>query len=464
MCFRSRPDRHSSRAVLASRHRLMSPGADRIRHRKRDAAFFSIDTGVLAAYEATGLAWHAVTLVTEMARCRSPESSQHSAQKSSSPAQQVICPNGQGRAFGTQTPASQVSQTLAVRSRRSTPCRSARRRYNRSTPSSTDDGVGLACAVDTDGRSRRNPSHGSTPCRSAHRRRNRRPDRPAQRMMSGSQRPSMQVAHSPHSLGLAAFIAVDAFDGRIRRWTGDAAMLIFWTNGNARVYAHVTEFARVVTQQWLARAGGAAARAGIAVFVPAAFLANAGAAEQADGTVGGAGAAIGWVFLEVDAFAVTAGEAIGAITGHTCATEPGGDADAVAALFGLGIATTGAAEEAGRCAGALRYRTPSIRDSPLSYSTPRNTAPRRSPYSRFLHLHRWKRIGRRCRFRTDRRRSAGRRLRTHVEQTSQSGRLGQQSDAEMQTPSQHFSSAVLQQALSPVPQANSNDSQHVPVP
>jgi hypothetical protein len=53
---------------------------------------------------------------------------------------------------------------------------------------------------------------------------------------------------------------------------------------------------------------------------------------------------------------------------------------------------------------------------------------------------------------------------THGEQTSQSGRLGQQSDAEMQTPSQHFSSAVLQQVLSPVPQANSNDSQHVPVP
>jgi hypothetical protein len=35
---------------------------------KGDAAFFSIDAGVLAAYEATGLAWHAATLVTEMAR------------------------------------------------------------------------------------------------------------------------------------------------------------------------------------------------------------------------------------------------------------------------------------------------------------------------------------------------------------------------------------------------------------
>ncbi len=154
--------------------------------------------------------------------------------------------------------------------------------------------------------------------------------------------------------GFAAFIAVDTFDGRVRRWTGDAAMLIFWTNGNARVYTHVTDFARVVTQQWFARAGGAAARAEIAVFVPAACLANAGAAEQAGGTVGGAGAAIGWVFLEVDAFTVTAGEAIGTITGHTCATEPGGYADAVAALFGLGIATTGATSDSGRCAGALR--------------------------------------------------------------------------------------------------------------
>src|SRR6478752_5594074 len=34
--------------------------------------------------------------------------------------------------------------------------------------------------------------------------------------------------------GFAAFIAVDTFDDRVRRWTGDAAMLIFWTNGNAR--------------------------------------------------------------------------------------------------------------------------------------------------------------------------------------------------------------------------------------
>jgi hypothetical protein len=52
----------------------------------------------------------------------------------------------------------------------------------------------------------------------------------------------------------------------------------------------------------------------------------------------------------------------------------------------------------------------------------------------------------------------------HGEHASQSGRLGQHSDAEMHTPSQHFSSAVLQQALSPEPHAHSNDSQHVPVP
>ena len=152
----------------------------------------------------------------------------------------------------------------------------------------------------------------------------------------------------------ATLVAIDAFDGRVRRRAGDTAELAFRTNSNARVYTHVTDFARVVTQQWFARAGGAAARAGIAVFVPAACLANAGAAEQAGRTVGGAGAAIGWVFLEVDAFAVTAGEAIGTITGHTCATEPSGYADAVTTPLGLGIATSGAAGDTSRCAGALR--------------------------------------------------------------------------------------------------------------
>jgi hypothetical protein len=50
---------------------------------------------------------------------------------------------------------------------------------------------------------------------------------------------------------------------------------------------------------------------------------------------------------------------------------------------------------------------------------------------------------------------------THVSQASQSsGNSGQQLAAEMQAPLQHFSCAVLQQ--SPVPQANSNDSQQTP--
>jgi hypothetical protein len=154
--------------------------------------------------------------------------------------------------------------------------------------------------------------------------------------------------------GFAAFIAVYAFDGRVCRGTGDTAMLIFWTNGNARVHTHVTDFAWVVTEQRLACAVGAAARTGIAVFITAACLADAGTAEQAGRTVGGAGAAVGWVFLEVDALAVTAGEAIGTITGHTCATEPGSYADAVTTPLGLGIATSGAADDTGRCAGALR--------------------------------------------------------------------------------------------------------------
>jgi hypothetical protein len=50
---------------------------------------------------------------------------------------------------------------------------------------------------------------------------------------------------------------------------------------------------------------------------------------------------------------------------------------------------------------------------------------------------------------------------THGEHASQSGRLGQQSDAEMQTPPQHFSVWVSQH---PAPQANSDDSQQTPDP
>jgi hypothetical protein len=153
--------------------------------------------------------------------------------------------------------------------------------------------------------------------------------------------------------GFTAFVAVHAVDGRVRWGSGDTAKLTFRTNRYACVHAHVTEFAWVVTEQRLARAGGAAARTGIAVFVAAALLANAGAAEQAGGTVGGACAAIGWVFLKVDAFAVTAGQTLGAV-GQGWATEPGGDADAVAAFFGLGIATSRATSDAGRCAGTLR--------------------------------------------------------------------------------------------------------------
>jgi hypothetical protein len=153
--------------------------------------------------------------------------------------------------------------------------------------------------------------------------------------------------------GFAALVAVHALDGGIRRRPKDAAELTFRTNGNARVHTHVADFARVITEQRLARASGAAAGAGITVVVPAAFLANAGAAEQAGGTVGRACAAIGRVFLQVDAFAVTAGQAVSAI-GQTRATEPHRDADAVAAFFRLGIATFRAANDAGRLTGALR--------------------------------------------------------------------------------------------------------------
>lgn len=161
--------------------------------------------------------------------------------------------------------------------------------------------------------------------------------------------------------GFATFVAIDAFDRHIIRWTGDAAMLIFRTDGDARVHAHVAEFAWAFTQQRLAGPGVAAPGAGIAILVSAALLARAVAAEQAGGTIGRAGAAIGWVFLQIDTFAVTAGEALATITSQTGATEPNIDTDAVAALLRLGVATIGAADDAGRLAcplgiaiGALR--------------------------------------------------------------------------------------------------------------
>jgi hypothetical protein len=150
----------------------------------------------------------------------------------------------------------------------------------------------------------------------------------------------------------AAFIAVHAFDGRVCRWTGDTAKLVIGTNSYTGIHTHVAEFARVVTQQRLAHAGFAAASAGIAIVVPAAFLANTGAAKQTGGTIGRACTAIGWVFLQVDAFAVTTGQPFGTV-GEACATEPRGDADAVATLFSLGIATSGAADKGCLLTGAL---------------------------------------------------------------------------------------------------------------
>jgi hypothetical protein len=95
--------------------------------------------------------------------------------------------------------------------------------------------------------------------------------------------------------GFAALVTVDADDRYIRRRTGHTAGLPFRTNGNAPVHACVADFTWVFTEQRLARAVVAATLAGTAVFVPAAFLANAGAANQTSGTVGGAYTAIGRV-------------------------------------------------------------------------------------------------------------------------------------------------------------------------
>lgn len=160
--------------------------------------------------------------------------------------------------------------------------------------------------------------------------------------------------------GFAAFVAIDAFDRHIIRWTGDAAMLIFRTDRDARIHAHVAEFARVFTFQ--RRAGSAidTALACAAILARTAFLARALAAEEAGRAVGRTGAAIGWVFPQVDAFAVTTGQPFAAI-GPAWAAETHIDADAVAALIGLGIATCGAADNTGRLAGAFLIALRAVR-------------------------------------------------------------------------------------------------------
>jgi hypothetical protein len=141
--------------------------------------------------------------------------------------------------------------------------------------------------------------------------------------------------------GIAAFVAIHAFDRDIGGRPEDAAELIFWTDADACVHADITEFAGVFTEKRRANAVDTPL-ARIAVFVVAAFLAYAGAAEQACRAIGSASPTIGRVVLQVLAHALAAGLAHWTV-GQGWATERRRNTNAVAAFFFGGVATVGAA-------------------------------------------------------------------------------------------------------------------------
>jgi hypothetical protein len=146
-------------------------------------------------------------------------------------------------------------------------------------------------------------------------------------------------------IGFAAFVAVHALDGDVGWRPKDTAKFVLRADRNAGVHTHVTEFAGGFTEQRRANAFDTAL-AGFAVIVSAAFLADTRAAEEAGRTIGRASAAIGWIFLQVDAFAVTAGEALRTFVEERAA-ERRGNADAVAAFLPCDVAAGVVTDAAG---------------------------------------------------------------------------------------------------------------------
>jgi len=105
----------------------------------------------------------------------------------------------------------------------------------------------------------------------------------------------------------------------IGRRPAEAANLVLRTDPDAFVHPHVTELAGIVAEERFTSALDTPLT-WTAVFAVAAFLADAGAAQEAGRTVRSASAAIRWVVLQVFAYAFAAGQALWTI-GETWAAK-----------------------------------------------------------------------------------------------------------------------------------------------
>ncbi len=121
-------------------------------------------------------------------------------------------------------------------------------------------------------------------------------------------------------VGFAAFIAVHAFDGLVRRRPKDTAKLIFRADADTGIHAHVADFARILAKDRLTYAAAVAPPARIATLVDTAFLTYAGTAKETSRAIGGAGATVRRVVLEVFAYAFATGLALWTV-GETWTAE-----------------------------------------------------------------------------------------------------------------------------------------------
>jgi hypothetical protein len=168
----------------------------------------------------------------------------------------------------------------------------------------------------------------------------------------------------------AAFVAIHALDGHVSRRSEHTAVLVFRAEGNTGVHTWVTEFAGIITEQCRANAFGTPL-ARIAVVVVAALSAYAGAAEQSCRTIGGAGAAVCGIVLQVFAHAFAAGLTLRTVV-QGRATEPGRNADAIAAFLAGDVAAgivTDAASEFQRGAANVRFLVTLARSAAFAAAT-----------------------------------------------------------------------------------------------
>jgi hypothetical protein len=123
------------------------------------------------------------------------------------------------------------------------------------------------------------------------------------------------------AVAAVAVIATFRFagDGLIGRRPAEAANLVLRTDPDAFVHSNVTELAGIVAEERFTSALDTPLT-WTAVFAVAAFLADAGTAEQIGRAIGGAGSAIRRVVLQVFAHAFAAGQALWTI-GETWAAK-----------------------------------------------------------------------------------------------------------------------------------------------